>query len=252
MIDVFFDNENINQSPYSVTELGHESSAEREMNMYELARSRGSVIVSAERGMKRIEVRGYIHGSSVGNLEENIDNLFAILNRKGKNLDVDYAGGTRRYRNTYAESTRITKRYPSMAEWGAVFVVPSGVGQTTAQTEGTQENITDAEYIGTVNISGTASPRPSVSIVFDSNSGGDSIDFLLNGNKLTVDVDSAFSASDEVILDFASQKATLNGTEVEYQGVFPEWFIGSNEYTITINGTSRQYDISITYYPTYL
>jgi hypothetical protein len=252
MIDIFFDNENLNDTPYHVVDFGHESVADKRLNNYELARSRGVVMVSTGRSAKRIEVRGFIQGASVGDLDSHIDGLFEILEREGKNLDISYAGGTRRYKNAYAETTRLTKRHPTMAEWSAVFVVPSGVGQATSQTSVDVENVTDDVYEGSIAIAGTAYPLPTVTIVFDSNTAGETIELLLNGNKITINKGSAFSVSDEVILDFQAQKVTLNGTEIEYQGVFPRWEIGTNEYSLTLDGTARQYDVNISYFPMYL
>lgn len=251
-MNIYFDSVNLNSSPYSVVKLGHESAADRETILYPLARARGAVIISAERKEKRIEVLGQISGANLGDLDTKIDALMELLARKSKNLDLDYATGTRRYLGCYCEGARITERHPTLAKWAVTVVVPAGVGQATSLTSEVNNNITSGSYAGSRSISGTESPRPNVKIKFDSNTGTNQIDFLVNGNKITYSNGSSFSVNDEVIFDFDNQVVTLNGVTKDYSGVFPEWIIGTNNFTVTTNGSARQYDLTTEYYAMYV
>jgi hypothetical protein len=255
MRNVYFDSVNLNSNQYRITEIDYESSAERKVNAYDLARERGSVFVSEEYGAKLIPVKGVITGSSESDLDSKLHTFKELCSRTGKNLDIDYAGTTLRFKNVLVQGRKIVKRGArdiTRAYFELIFLVPSGVGQDTSVTNSHVDNITGATYNGSVNIVGSAKSKPTIKLTFDSNTGGDTVDFQLNGSKVTIANVSAFAASDVLIFDVENKKVTLNGTEKEYSGIFPEFIVGTNNYTITIDGSARQYDLDIDYFAMYL
>src|SRR4051794_36997994 len=70
---------------------------ERQLDIYNLLGGGGAVISDDTYYRKVIPSQGVIQGSSVSNLETLIDTFQAAMAKRNKNLDVGYAGGTRRY-----------------------------------------------------------------------------------------------------------------------------------------------------------
>ena len=252
-MNILFDNVNLNSNPYTVTELNHESVAERDVFSYELARERGSIVVSSEYRSKKIAVSGTIRGTSKDDLDSKIDDLKEVLNRAAKNLDIAYSSGTRRYKQCYATvspirrgRTDITKAY-----WDVTFLVPEGVGASTSATTSAVNNITSATYNGSVSITGTAKPKPKFTITIDSVTGTlNSI--ALQAGDFKIELQETLVAADVVVFNMDEKIVTLNGVSKDFVGQFPSFTPGANAFTITANGTTRQYDLSIEYFPTFL
>lgn len=252
-MNILFDNTNLNADPYTVTEFDHESVAERDVFTYELARERGAVVVSSEYRSKKIHVSGTIRGSSKDDLDAKIDSLKELLNRAAKNLDVAYSSGTRRYKKCYATLSPIKRGRADItkAYWDVTFFVPDGVGVATSLTTSTVSNITSATYNGSISISGNAKPKPKFTISIDSVTGTLNSLSLQNGD-FKIELQQTLVATDVVVFDMESKLVTLNGVSKDFVGQFPEFVPGSNSFTIVANGTTRQYDLQIDYYPTYL
>lgn len=250
---VLFDNVDLNASPYTVIEIPHESVAQRDVFLYELARERGAVIVSSEYRSKQFVIEGLIKGSSMADLDSNIDEFKELVSRPAKNLDIDYGGGTRRYKNCFAIGHGILRggRDITRAKYQITLVVPDGVGYNSALTTVTNNNITDASYAGSITIAGTAKAKPVFTITIDAKTGTLNAVSLQAGN-LKVELAQVLVATDIVVIDTESKKVTLNGVEKDYTGQFPEFGPGVNPFTLVMNGTTRQYDLVTTYYPAYL
>lgn len=253
-MNVLFDNTNLNADPYAVIDLPHESVASRDVQSYELARERGAVVVTSDYRSKQITIEGYIKGSSASDLDAKMHAFKELISRPGKNLDIDYAGGTLRYRNAYATAHGIERRSTDLtrAKYRVVFLVPEGIGIATSKSSQSNNGITSATYNGSIVISGSAKPKPTVKCTIQSVTGTlDTISFQLGAFKVEMD-GTTLVASDIVIFDFENKKVTLNGTEKEYTGEFGDFQIGTNSFTIITDGSTRNYDLLIEYYPSYL
>lgn len=250
-MDIRFDNVNINSAPYRVREISHEDVGEREMNLFSLARRRGSLLATSEIKSKIVSVSGTVFGAGRDALESNIDSLKALLFKQAKNLDIDYSAGTRRYVATLRKFSVVRDFYHlNYAPFTADFYVPSGVGKDTTVTSVTDEDITDLEYETAVQIYGAIEPYVSITISIDSLTAVTKIEVLGGGNKITIE--DTFSAGDVIVINSESLKVTINGTEYEYSGIFPRFEVGSNPVYVTTTGTAVQYDISFDYYKNYL
>lgn len=252
MLNVYFDSVNLNADPYRVIDFPHESPAQEELNIYPLARERGAVVVEGDYGPKQFTISGILRGTSISDLDSKRNTLLELLSRKGKNLDVDYAGGTVRYEGVYVIARSIERggQDATLLRWKATIVCPSGIGIATSLTTSTVSGITGATYNGSVTIDGSAPPRPLVTVTFSAVSGSPNlISLQAGGNK--VELSNAIAGTDIIIFDCENKKITLNGVEKEYTGFFPEFVIGVNSFTIIVNGTTRTYSVKIDYSKSY-
>lgn len=250
-MNIAFDNISLNNDPYQFTELDHEKSAPRETFMYDLARERGGVIVGDNYKPKEVVITGRIVGDDKNALESNIDSFKELMARFNKNLDLDYASGTRRYVATPIE-VDIDRKYfhLSFVPFRVTFLVPSGVGEDITQTASIQNGITVTPYNGSINIGGSAYPMPKVEITIASITAGADISFQCNGDKITLT--NSLVANDVVVFDVQNKKVTLNGAEKDYTGVFPKFNVGTNNYIITVNSSARNFNIEVDYFKKWL
>ena len=130
------------------------------------------------------------------------------------------------------------------------FVVPDGVGYDITETTSSTAGITNLSNTGTLSILGSAPPKVKLTLTVTAVSGITSIDFLANGNKITLTT--TVVINDVIIFDANTMKVTQNGVEKAYTGIFPEFGVGANAYQITANGTSITYTQAFAYTKTYI
>lgn len=252
-MQVLYDSVDLNATPYSIKENPHHSVADREIYLYDLSRERGGVAVVAEYKPKVMSFNGMIRGTSYADLDAKIDTFNELMSRQGKNFDIDHAGGTRRYRNCITRGHVYERKATDIiyAKFKLDIVAPDGVGITPSLTNQSVNGTTTATYNGSITITGSAKPRPAITITIQAKTGTlDTLSFQVGSQKITLSA--TMAATDVIVFDTGTKKVTLNGVEKDYEGIFPEFSVGSNSYTVTINGTTRTFDLDIDYYPSYL
>jgi len=250
MKQITFDNTSITNAVFQVKKITSENADSVELNMYDLARQRGGFIVNRELRPRTITITGNITGSSASNLEEHIDEIKELFSRRAKNLDIQYASGTRRFVATCSSMTVNRDYYHvTFAPYEATFVIPAGVGYATSETVEDITGITDLVYSGSVTIAGTATPKPRITITIQSETDVTAFNLLANGEKMTIE--DTFTAGDVIVINENTMKVTLNGDEHDFLGKFPSVIIGLNAFAITTTGTDVEYDLNIAYTKTY-
>lgn len=250
-MNITFNNISLMQDPYSVRTFTAEETNNKEIFLYELARQRGGHIINAEYRAKRFKMSGTIKGTDKDDLEENIDEFKALMDQISKNLDIEYAGTTRRFIAT-AESINVQRDYFNLtfAPFDIVFVVPDGVGYDTARTEDTLAAITDKTQNENITILGSAPPDDMVlTITVTDVVSITAISFQANGNRITLTT--SVSDNDVIVFNQETLKVTKNGTEVAYTGIFPHFYVGVNAFLIEATGTSIEYTRKTSYTPSY-
>lgn len=250
-MNITFDNVGLSVAPYALAELKHEKTSDRDFISFGLARERGSILVDTNYKTKEITIAGRITGTNQADLENNIDITKELLSREGKNLDIDYAGGTRRYKATNIIFD-VDRQYFNLnyAPYSATFFVPSGVGEDIAVTNQQTTGITVASKVGSITILGTAYPMPTVKLTFSAGVAVASASLLVNGLKITYT--GTIASTDVLIFDIENKKVTLNGVEKDFTGMFPQFVIGVNAWKIDVASTSHTYKCDIDYYKKYL
>lgn len=240
-MQITFNNVSLMTDPYSVRSFTSEETNNKELYVYNLARSRGGNLVNAEYQTKRFTMLGTIKGDSKADLEANIDAFKALMDQHSKNLDIEYSGSTRRFIAT-ASKVEVKRDYFNMtfAPFEIEFVVPAGVGYDTARTEDTATGITDLTQDENIVIGGSAPPDDfKLTLTFTAINAITQIDFQANGNKITLAA--SYNNGDVVVFDQKNMKVTINGVEKAYTGIFPQFYVGSQSLHITLTGTSATY-----------
>ena len=118
----------------TVESVDHHSIPNKNANTYALAHANKSVLPIINYPSKQITIRGNIKGSSISDLDTRIDAFKALFNGKDGNLDVGYAGGTRRYIATLTGLLIDDSQGLTTAEFTAVFTCTNPFGQNTSST----------------------------------------------------------------------------------------------------------------------
>lgn len=149
--------------------IDHTDLPDYDVNALALANANGSVIPYDSYPSKKISIEGAIFGSSLVDIDQRIDAFKALFNGKNKNLDITYAGGTRRYTATKT-SIRVSHKQKQLY---ATFIVefiatfPFGL-DTTLVTALNQSGRTLAGYIDTHTFVGSAPVQyPLITITFN-------------------------------------------------------------------------------------
>jgi hypothetical protein len=220
--------------------------------MYALSRDSGAELVNTEWKPKKIIIEGTIQGSSISDLETNIDSFKLLMSGENKNLDIQYETGTRRYVAT-ASVIQIERDFYHLnyAPYSVEFQIPDGDGKsTTSLSHSTTSIVVSSLETDSFDIVGTKIPKYTIGITFVVATDVTSVTVTINGDAITVS--EAISAGQVLVIDAENKKCTLDGTEKRYTGLFPRLILGNNAYKIATSATARQYNVMVTYTPTYL
>lgn len=250
-MQITFDSVSLVSSPYTIRRFTSDDVQNRQMFVYGLARQRGASLLNSELKEKTFKMEGTITGTSLANLEANVDTFKELVSRSNKNLDIEYAGGTRRFVAT-ASKINIPRDFFNITfvPFEVEFLCSAGVGTDITTTSVAVTGITTLIRTTSVSVLGTISPPMKTTIDITAATAITKVELLVNGDKLTLTT--SITAGMQIIFDEGVLKVTKDGAEVDYTGIFPKFDIGSNSYTLTFTGTSLTYNLTFTYTKNYL
>jgi len=249
-MDYTFNSLNLNdKTNYWIIESNHDSVADQDLNVQKLARTNDSVVLRKNYNTKKITASLIVKDTSRDNLDSRLDTVRQTIEAVDKNLDIEYASGTRRYVST-GRVVGIEERKNTWARLKLEFTCYKAFGEDTADTTETFADKTTSPYEDDIEIGGTAPAQPDITITIDTFTGtGDKYIQIKNlGNldyvKVTVD---DWAEDDVIIISTREKKITKNGTVVEYLGIMPEWLPGDNNWEYSDDLDARQVDIEFSY-----
>jgi hypothetical protein len=155
--NISFNGNSLQTSNILVSDIDHFDIPTKDATMYPLAHALGSAIPYVNYPSRAVAVSGMIYGSSVSDLDSRIDAFKYALSGTNKNLDIDYAGSTRRY---IATLTRTGLSRPGgllHAKFTLQFECPSPFGSDTGSTTALNSSgRTSASYLDSYTFLGTA------------------------------------------------------------------------------------------------
>lgn len=236
-VSIKFDGTELMNASYTPRFAKHESAPIREIEILNLARETGGILVSEKYNQKMIPIQGILKASSRDDLDTLIDNFKELVSRIDKNLDITVAGATRRY-VAYANRIVIDRDHfhNQFVPYAVDFIVPLGVGKDTAQTAALDAVDADPTYTGALTLAGTAKPKVVITMTLGSGwSDAKGIQFKNTDTdeKIITNVSGGLSQADVIEIDTENKTVKLNDAEVEFYGVFPSFQIGTNALEIT-------------------
>ncbi len=236
--------------------IEHTNLPEKDMDLIAIANANKSVIPNIEYPNKRIRLEGAIKGSSQSDLDTRIDTFKGYFRGKDKNLDINYAGTTRRYIATAnaISVNRVGGLLYATFEIDFVCTEPFG-RETSLTTLFTQTGYTSASLVATPTVAGNAPIQlPVITITINSITGvGDFIQLSNNNNNQEILLYGlGIEDGDVIIVDSINQEVTIDGDPVDYNGSFIELVPGAASIAYADGFDTRNINIKGEYYKRYL
>lgn len=237
---ITYDGTNILDNIQKTRLIQHESVADFNINILKPSRADGTIFIDEFIDTKEIVIEGIIQGTSQDNLEQNIDTFNELMNRRNKNLDISYAGGTRRY-VCIPKEIKYNRDYFHLlfVPFRVVMQVPSGIGTDISTTTLTATTLTSVETEETITLYGSTELKPIIKLLINTRGNADVIRVENTDDNEYMDVDiNGFNAGDYVEIDFERLTVLKNGTtQVNYRGKFIKFKSGNNNIKYTVFGS---------------
>lgn len=252
---VTYNGTSLQDTTYQTQDFIHESLDGRELNIQRLADREGGKLVSDMTAPKIITLRGVVKGTSIDNLESNLDSLKQLLALKEKNLDIEYSSGTRRYIASVRKVTIERAHYHiTFAPFEVEFVVsnpPFGKTVDTSTFETTQNFTSTGTYSGNYSFTGSAPPMPIIKMEVNSAANFNSVTFTNDETGHAISVNRTFTVGEILTIDTDAYSVDVDGTAVDFTGQFPEFIADGNAFKIAIRANTCNITIKMIYYPLY-
>lgn len=237
-------------------DIAHEQWPVRDVKMYAIAHANMSKIPYTSFPSKSVVVRGKVIDTTIAALDSRLDTFRSYFLSQDQNLDIGYGGSTRRYIAT-ANTVAIDRPGGlSYANFSIEFYVTEPFGRETSTTSAlTAAGRTLASYSDPYTFLGTAPiQQPIVTVTLTAVSGATNKTITIGnaGSGQQITITRTWTAADILIVDSTLKKVTVNGTEVDFSGAFPEFAPGSQTITYNDDFTSRTFTYGITYYKRYI
>jgi len=199
---------------------------------------------------------GVIQGSSESDLEDRIDDFKQLLSKKEKNLDIAYISGTRRYKASVSK-IQIERDYYNLtfAPFRVDFVVsdpPFGTALDTTTIDFGYTQYTIGTWAIEAQYSGTRRPMPIVKVTINSEDNLTQINFTNVNTNQEIKVQRAYTAGEVLTIDTSAYTVDVDGTAVDYEGVFPEFVQGGNNMKLSFVGSNWNVSVKTIFYPLFL
>lgn len=249
---ISFNGNTIESAYVLVNKLNRYGTGERDIYSETLSFQDGFEVLRSYWRSRTIILEGTLDATSSDHLGTLLDTLKSNLSGINKNLDIDYAGGTRRFKGTLTKLEAPEDFYnithlPYTAEF---LCQPFGYATTNVSI--TASDVTAGTHTETFTVTGTYKPQPIITITFTAESGATAVSVENETTGETIVIEQNFSVDDVLVINTETQKVTLNGTQIDFSGPMIDFDIGSNTVNIDVSSTSHTYDLDITYNPRYL
>ena len=232
-----------------VRRIGHEQ-ANLNLTLEELARREKGKLVAELFANKEIAIEGLILGDDQPTLEDNIDNFKKHIAGVGEcNLDIEYGGDTRRY-FAVMESVVVSRDFfhKNFAPYQMVFKLSDPAGYEPAIRCHTHAGITSSPYSFHFTAVGSMFPEPVFTLTINEAYGLERfrIKNISTGDQINVSDDSPYTAGEVYIVSNADYFVSENGTELDYDGVFPKAGL-DDKWELSWSATRVDADLQICY-----
>jgi len=245
-----------NQNEYIVSEINYRSFPERPLDKANLSRRPGIKLLNTEFGEKRIQISGYINGTTASGLQTLIDNFQKNLAEVEKPLVInDDIYPTRTYTATCANLAIPERTYnQTIVPYTAEFVVsiPFAYGSFLTVSGTVTSGV--VTFSGSTTISGTVFAEPTITIYPTSLPAGDSgiraIEISYTPAGETLSMSGIINYTAPISFSYSNFTVTNSGVNADFRGAFSRWEPGATNFTIsTTSGLHNSYNWVFSYQP---
>lgn len=251
-INVQYNGSSIQTNNIIVSNIRHDSVPGKVQNKFALARTNKSTVTNVQYPERTITISGQVIGSNIADLEQRIDDFKLLMTPSANvaNLDIDYNAGTRRYLATISSVTIDRNETLFSVDYSIEFtcLMPWGI-DTTTSTLINAATITANNSSQSLTIGGNAPDQPlTITYVLNSFTGTAANTVYLKNNATgqQITINRTWVAGDSLVIDQANLSVKVNGTEVDYGGVFPAFALGAGTLVVSDNWTARNVTFTVT------
>lgn len=244
-----FDDFNCDDGTYmKISNIQYNSGHRRDIDQFSIPRANGIRVSNVYEREKIITADGLLTCASKEALEAYIDTVKESLRRKRQQLVTVWAGQTRLYEHATLmnSDTMFADR-----KYYHINIVPFTLQflcedlSTDWDYDQWTGEITLADDTIAATGDGTTEGKPVIVVVFSAASGVTSLTVSIDENDQTIGYSGALAAGDALVFDCEQEIVTLNGTEVDFTGYFPEMALGGNTFRFVTNGSSRTFRATV-------
>lgn len=226
---------------YVTNLIDHTQPFTRNLPTFNLARSHGAVKTDNTYGTKVIPHNGKIHGTSQSDIQSKIDTFNATMTGFDKNLDIGFAGTTRRYIATPQKARAWQDITASnWANFEIEYLVTT-FGIDTTSTNISSGSTTAASFAISTSIGGSAPQQPliiTVTVTAATGLSNKTITLTTSGGysiavRRTWTVGDVLTVDETALWALSGQPVKVGSNPVDFTGYFPTMAPGSGQ-TITL------------------
>lgn len=240
----------INSGDYLLEEMQFEDAPPISISALDFASEDGAKFIRSRFNSKTITLTGRIIGDNQADLESNLDTFRQTVTEPNIKLNYSYGSGFRQYIGNVS-SLAITRKHYQVNY--AIYTISFEAGdppfsQEISAIDSTDpvtyeafsaDNITGNSYSHTLTFDGTARPLPRWEYICDTISGESSklvFKSMTTGKQL--EINEELLSGDVITIDHNTMEVMRNYQEQDYEGIFPEFEVGANEFEFQIYGTN--------------
>lgn len=219
--------------------------AERVLSIIKSSGTRGIKVLSDTFEGKVIELTGFLKYDNAEDMVLGVQSFITNMLKPGEPLVITNHLGEFVYDGCYVtnpEDLFALRRhdFQSHIEVRLVFLAPKGFARSTTRTDTTVDNITALPYSGSITIDGDTNPEPVISIALVDASTIDSVYFINNTTNMQISAEGLTLVDGDVItIDIENKELRLNAMPISFDGVFPRFIPGINQYQLSAAGGSN-------------
>lgn len=254
--DIMFNGLSLQSSSIISTDIKDSSAPDRELSTYKTPRSDGGGFIADYFRTRVITVSGYVKASTAAELEALLDEIKRRLILREGNLDRKISGEVRRIKATLSNPEQMFRDregyHVTFCPFTFEFTSLEPMWHDMNYTSQTKESVISLSFSEVMENLGTYKAPSDLVIIVEAAVAVTAINFKNNTNGDEISITNALVAGDILEIDGENKQVLLNGVTIDYDGVFPELEYGSNNYTLTVTGTSIQYTSTIKVKQAYL
>jgi len=221
---------------------------DRQINIHKLARRSLSIITSSEYSQKTVPIFLDVCGGNRQETEALIKNLKSLIQAQNGLLKVLQGGIEVQYTATMNEFN--IEWLGTRAVVTIVFLASTPIGESVDTVVLlTANSITTSSYNQSFTIQGSFPAEPLITVIINSVTGGTAATInLFNAvSNQGISITGNFTAGSILEVDSQNMTVTLNGGNLDFEGLFPTFAPGTQQLAYTDTFTTRNISLSGTY-----
>lgn len=218
---------------------------DRDIKINKLARRSLSIITSSEYTQKQITVNAIICSGQRHDTEQTITFVKGLLQAQNGELIVEQGDGLYEYTATMNEFNIewvAGKAYCTIVFLSSTPIAQASESETLISFNNTLQSATASFTVG-----GSYLAEPIINITVNSISGSGSMSIFNSSTNQGITFTEPLANGDIIEIDCTNYTITVNGSNKDFEGIFPTFPPGSQRIGYTDTFSSRNVDITVTY-----